>query len=121
MAQVSAEPIDRGIEEQDDARLGGNVVVWVAVVLVGLGLFAAGLRLAPGTSGFLLMIAGGLVMGPGYAELLLRLPSMTHRFSVSLLLALVCSALLVGVPSRSAANEQPLTPNPDALLQPPGR
>ena len=102
-----------------DHTLGGNWVVWSAGLIVGLGLFLVGVGQSPQTGGFLLMIASGLLAGLSYTQVMLRLPVVTHRFTLSLLLTLlVTSVLLVGMLMYGMALPTP-SPTTDVRLVPP--
>ena len=112
--------VEHLIEEEavDDLRLGGNLPLWIGVIIVGLGLLAIGVYNAPSLRGFMIMIGGGLVLGLGYAEVITRLPTLTHRWSMSAMLLLVTSAIVVGVIVLNASAAPVPPPNPDALLTP---
>jgi hypothetical protein len=101
-----------------DRTLGGNVFVWLAGLALGLGLFLAGVSMAPSTGGFLLMAASGVLAGLSYTEVMLRMPTMTHRFALSLLLTLVVLAVVV-TGALVFANSLPVpAQNPDVNLLP---
>jgi hypothetical protein len=108
----------RAEEAEVDRTLGGNVFVWLGGLALGLGLFLVSVSMAPGTGGFLLMAASGVLAGLSYAEVMLRMPTMTHRFTLSLLLTLVVLAVIVAG-ALAFANALP-TPaqNPDVNLLP---
>ena len=108
----------RAEEAEVDRTLGGNLLVWLAGLALGLGLFLLGLGLAPQTGGFVLMAASGVLAGVSYAELMLRMPTMTHRFTLSLLLTLLVATVIV-LGALAYANSLPTPPqNPDVMLQP---
>lgn len=101
-----------------DRTLGGNVFLWLGGLVVGLGLFLAAVSMAPQTSGFLLMAASGVLAGLSYTELMLRMPTVTHRFTLSVLLTLIVLAVIVGG-ALVFANSLPVRPqNPDVNLLP---
>jgi hypothetical protein len=115
-AHAAADP--RAEEAEVDRTLGGNMFVWLAGLVLGLGLFLLGVSQAPQTGGFLLMIASGLLAGVSYAELMLRMPAVTHRFTLSVVLTLVVLAVVVvGALLFSQSLPTP-TPNPDINLLP---
>ena len=103
----------------DDVRLGGSLPFWVVVGLIGMVLVGWGVIEAPATTGFLLLIAGGLLLGISYGQLLLRMPSLTGRASIGALFALFMTLLLVGVVAFAAARAPTPEPDPSALLAPP--
>jgi hypothetical protein len=105
-------------EYVDEVRLGGNLLLWIGGTIIGLVLLGFGIYNAPTTFGFLVMIAGGLLLGFGYAEVISRLPTLTHRWWVSLFLLLVASALVLGIIAMNANAAPVPPPNPDALLTP---
>ena len=88
------------------------------VLAIGLGLFLIAVNMAPQTTGFLVMAASGVLAGLSYTEVMLRMPSMTHRFTLSLLLTLVVLAVII-VGALAYANSLPTPPqNPDVNLLP---
>jgi hypothetical protein len=109
----------RAEQAEVDRTLGGNVFMWLAGLVVGLGLFLAGVSMAPSTGGFLLMAASGVLAGLSYTELMLRMPTVTHRFALSMLLTLVVLAV-IAIGALVFANSLPVPPqNPDVNLLPP--
>src|SRR5919199_3412874 len=108
----------RAEEAEVDRTLGGNLFVWLGGLALGLGLFLVGLSLAPQMGGFLLMAASGVLAGLSYTEVMLRMPTVTHRFTLSLLLTLIVLAVIVAG-ALAFANSLP-TPaqNPDVKLLP---
>jgi hypothetical protein len=111
--------MESGLERvNDDARLGGNVVVWLGAVVVGMALLGVGIYAAPDMAGFLAMVPGGVLAGLGYAELLSRMPTLTHRFWLSVVLGMVVLALIAGILAINASAAPGPTQNPDTLLMP---
>jgi hypothetical protein len=108
-------------EAVDDVRLGGNLPLWCSVVVAGFGLLVIGIRLAPSSGGFLTMIGGGLLFGLGYAEVITRLPTLTHRWSMSLVLALLIGLPLLLLLWWNASTLPVPPPDPTAIVVPPGR
>jgi hypothetical protein len=109
----------RAEEAEVDRTLGGNVFVWLAGLALGLGLFLVGVSMAPQTGGFLLMAASGVLAGLSYAEVMLRMPTMTHRFTVSLLLTVIVLAVIVAGALAFAHSLATPPQNPDVKLLPP--
>ena len=108
----------RAEEVEVDRTLGGNIFLWLGGLVVGLGLFLAGVSMAPQTGGFLLMAASGVLAGLSYTELMLRMPTVTHRFALSLLLTLIVLGVVVAG-ALVFANSLPTPPqNPDVKLLP---
>src|SRR5919199_1556397 len=108
----------RAEEAEVDRTLGGNLFVWLGGLVLGLGLFLLGVSMAPQTGGFLLMAASGVLAGLSYTEVMLRMPTMTHRFTLSLLLTLVVLAVVVSG-ALVYANSLPVrAQNPDVNLLP---
>ena len=83
-----------------------------------LGLFLAGVSMAPRTGGFLLMAASGVLAGLSYTELMLRMPTVTHRFTLSLLLTLIVLAVVVTGALLFAHSLPTPAHNPDMNLLP---
>jgi hypothetical protein len=108
----------RAEEAEVDRTLGGNLVVWLVGLAVGLGLFLVGLGLAPQLGGFLLMAVSGILAGVSYTELMLRMPTVTHRFTLSLLLTLVVLAIIVAGALGYAHTRPTPVQNPDVNLLP---
>jgi hypothetical protein len=108
----------RAEEDEVNRTLGGNVFLWLGGLVVGLGLFLASVSMAPQTGGFVLMAASGVIAGLSYTELMLRMPSVTHRFTLSLLLTLIVLGVIVAG-AVVFANSLPTPPqNPDVNLLP---
>ena len=108
----------RAEEAEVDRTLGGNLMAWLAGLVLGLGLFLLGLSQSPQIGGFLLMAASGILAGASYAQVMLRMPTVTHRFALSLLLTLVVAAvIIVGAMMYSASLPTPAH-NPDVNLLP---
>ena len=108
----------RAEQAEVNRTLGGNVFLWLGGLVVGLGLFLAAVSMAPQTGGFVLMAASGVLAGLSYTELMLRMPTVTHRFTLSLLLTLVVLAVIVAG-ALVFANSLPTPPqNPDVNLLP---
>ena len=103
----------------EDRGLGGGLLVWVVLLIISLPFLFIGLQLAPQTGGWLLVAASGILAGLSYTETMLRLPSITHRFGLSLLVLLVVSAVVLGGLLLFAQSLPSPSPNPDVLLQPP--
>jgi len=115
---VNPQTTARAEQVEVDRTLGGNLFLWLGGLVVGLGLFLAGVSMAPNTGGFLLMAASGILAGLSYTELMLRMPTVTHRFALSLLLTLIVAAVIVGG-ALAFANSLPVpTQNPDVNLLP---
>jgi hypothetical protein len=112
--------IEHVIEEEaiDDVRLGGNLPLWMGVLVVGLSLLAIGVYNAPATHGFLITIVGGLLLGVAYAEIITRLPTLTHRWLTSFVVLVIATAIIVGIIVMNASAAPVPPQNPDALLTP---
>ena len=106
------------VRQREDAPFGGSLPLWIALTILGLGLLAVGLDGAPDMAGFLVMIVGGLILGVSYAEIISRLPMATHRYRVSIVLAVVVMAIVVAVLMLNASTLPVLPANPDSLLLP---
>ena len=106
--------------DRERARRRGALLFWIALIVLGLVLLAVGVDAAPSWSGLLPMIGGGLILGASYAEVIWRLPTMTHRYWLSITLAALALAIVVGVLVLNA-NALTVPPaDPDALLTPAG-
>lgn len=111
---VRERPNDRG-----DASIGGSLIFWGIVLILGIALFAWGLALVPQIGGYVLIIASAVPMGVGYTQIVTRIPRATHRIAVSLLIAAVFFAVLFGAvyiigqafPTPSSTSTVLLEPN----------
>jgi hypothetical protein len=103
----------------DDIRLGGSLPFWIILGLVGIVLVDAGLMAAPAINGFLLLIAGGLLLGISYGQLLLRIPGLTRRPSIGVLIALLITVVVLGAVALGAARAPTPEPLPSVLVTPP--
>jgi len=83
-------------------------------------LLAVGIDDAPNWSGLLPMIGGGLMLGVSYAEVISRLPTMVHRYRVSVALAVIALTIVVGILVFNANALTVAPADPDALLTPAG-
>jgi len=106
------------VHPREGAPSGGSLPLWIALIVLGLGLLAVGLDGAPDMAGFGIMIVGGLILGVSYAEIISRLPLATHRYRLSIVLAVAVLAIVVGVLMLNASTLPVLPANPDALLMP---
>jgi len=106
------------VHQREDAPFGGSLPLWIGLLVLGLGLLAVGLDGAPDVAGFLIMIVGGLILGVSYAEIVSRLPLTTHRYGLSVLLAVAVLAIVFVVLTLNANTLPVLPANPDALLTP---
>ena len=116
MAHASTKTSPRLIELAaiDDDRLGAPLPLWLAFALLGVALLGWGLRLAPSLQGWLLVIAGGVLAGMAYAQIVLRLPTLTRSGVGSVFALVVCSAVLLGVLTMAGVQPAP-QPSPDVL------
>jgi hypothetical protein len=94
---IDARPIEVTSVREEERLLGGDVVWWVFLLLVSVPVLLFGLSQAPQILGFLILTIGGVAAGTAFAQIALRLPFFTHRFLLSMLLAIVVLAVIGGV------------------------
>ena len=121
MATQAEAPIVVETVRDEERFLGGDVVWWLLLLIVGLPVLLWGLSQAPQIHGFLFMAIGGIAAGTAFAQLILRLPYYIRGFGVSLLIVLVASAVIAGVAflfSQRLAELDPSAPI-DVMFKPP--
>src|SRR5262245_18162607 len=99
-------------------RQGGSLLPWIAIIALGFAVLAACIDDMPDGVGLFAMIGGGLLVGVSYAELISRLPNVTHRYGLSLALALVVVVVMVAVLVVNANGLPTPQQDPDAMLTP---
>ena len=104
--------------QSTERRGTGAWPFWLILFVAGCAGMCAGIVLSPGTGGFLLLLASGILAGVSYGALMAYLPSLTSRVWTSLLVAALVLLLLVGLafatsraaPMPSGSSDLFLTP-----------
>ncbi|MDQ6674332.1 MAG: hypothetical protein M3069_26975 [Chloroflexota bacterium] len=94
---VQAQPIEVKSVREEQRLLGGDIVWWAFLLAVSVPVLLFGLSQAPQIHGFLILAVGGVAAGIAFAQIALRLPFFTHRFLLSMLLAVVALAIIGGL------------------------
>jgi hypothetical protein len=114
---VDARPIEVDNVLHEERFFGGDIVWWVLIVSIPALLF--GLSLWPAMGGYLLVTIAGIAAGIGFAQIILRLPYLTKRFALSVLIVLVLSAV-IGLIGQVYSTSLPVTsPRADVMYKPP--
>lgn len=82
---------------RDEERLfGGDIVWWVLLLVISVPIMLWGLSQIPDTGGFVFLGIGGVGAGIAFAQIALRLPYLTHRFLLSIVIATLV-VVVIGV------------------------
>ncbi len=104
--------------QSPERRATGSWPFWLILFVVGCFGICAGVALSPGTGGFLLLLASGILTGVSYGALMMYLPSFSHRVWTSLVLAGI-ALLAVGGIALATSRTSPTPPlNSEVLLTP---
>lgn len=105
---------------RDEERLfGGDIVWWVLLLVVCVPLLLWGLARMPDTDGMVFLSLGGIGSGVAFAQVVLRLPYLTNRFLLSIVIA-TGAALVIGVVALVFNMSLPVTTAPpDVMYKPP--
>jgi hypothetical protein len=116
---VEARPIEVDNVLQEERFFGGDIVWWVLLLIVSIPVMLFGLSQWPGIGGFLLVVVGGIAAGIGFAQIILRLPYLTKRFALSVLIVVILSAV-IGIIGQVYSTSLPVPTAPaDVLYKPP--
>ncbi|GAC1318217.1 MAG: hypothetical protein NVSMB2_12790 [Chloroflexota bacterium] len=105
---------------RDEERLfGGDIVWWVLLLVISVPIMLWGLSRIPETGGFVFLGIGGVGAGIAFAQIALRLPYLTSRFLLSIVIAGVV-LLVIGVVALLFNMTLPVpTAPPDVMYKPP--
>lgn len=116
---VDARPIEVDNVLHEERFFGGDIVWWVLLLIVSIPVLLLGLYQWPQFGGYLLVVIGGIAAGIGFAQIILRLPYLTKRFALSVLIVLILSAV-IGVIGQVYSTSLPVaTPPADVMYKPP--
>jgi hypothetical protein len=116
---VDARPIEVDNVLHEERFFGGDIVWWVLLLVVSIPVMLFGLSEWPGIGGYLLLTIGGIAAGISFAQIILRLPYLTKRFALSVLIVLVLSAV-IGLVGQVYSTSLPVTsPRADVMYKPP--
>lgn len=82
--------------DDEERRLGGELVWWVVLLVLSLPVLLYGLSQAPTVGGFLLLALGGILGGLSFTMIIVRLPYLTHRLVGSFVILIVLAAIIMG-------------------------
>ena len=116
---VAEQPIEVEKVEEEERFFGGDIVWWALLLLVSIPVLLLGLALSPDTSGFLVLCLGGILAGVGFAQVMLRMPYITHGFVRTLLIVLVGMLVITGIALLYNMTLNVPTAPPDVLYKPP--
>jgi hypothetical protein len=116
---VDARPIEVDNVLHEERFFGGDIVWWVLLLIVSIPVLLLGLYQWPQFGGYLLVVLGGIAAGIAFAQIILRLPYLTKRFALSVLIVLILSAV-IGVIGQVYSTSLPVaTPPADVMYKPP--
>jgi hypothetical protein len=116
---VDARPIEVDNVLHEERFFGGDIVWWVLLLIVSIPVLLLGLYQWPQFGGYLLVVIGGIAAGIGFAQIILRLPYLTKRFALSVLIVLILTAV-IGVIGQVYSTSLPVaTPPADVMYKPP--
>ena len=104
--------------QSEERRASGAWPFWLILFAIGCFGVCAGVVLSPGTGGFVLLLASGILAGVSYGALMMYLPSATHRVWTSLALAALVLLAVGGIAFASSRTSPTPAPNPEFLLTP---
>ena len=103
----------------EERLLGGELVWWIVLLIISLPVLLYGLSQAPNTGGMLLICLGGILFGVSFAEVIVRLPYLTHRLIASFIILIVVAAICAGIAFLYGTTLQVPTPPPDVMYKAP--
>lgn len=105
---------------RDEERLfGGDIVWWVLLLVISVPIMLWGLARIPETAGFVFLGFGGVSAGIAFAQIALRLPYLTNRFVLSIVIA-GGVLLVIGIAALLFNMTLPVpTAPPDVMYKPP--
>jgi Na+/citrate or Na+/malate symporter len=103
----------------EERLLGGELVWWIVLLIISLPVVLYGLSQAPNTGGMLLICLGGILFGVSFAQVILRLPYLTHRLVASFIILIVIAAIFMGIAFLYSNTLDVPTPPPDTMYKAP--
>jgi hypothetical protein len=116
---VDTQPIEVDNVSDEQRFFGGDPVWWLLLLLVSVPVMLYGLSQAPQISGFVFLSIGGILAGVAFTQLMMRLPYVTRRFAMSLLIVVVVSAVIGGIAMAYSATLPVPSARPDTMYKPP--
>jgi hypothetical protein len=116
---VETQPIEVEDVQDEERFFGGDPVWWLLLLLVSLPVVFYGLAQSPTTLGFVMLSIGGIMAGIAFAQLTLRLPYLTKRFAISMLIVVVAAAIIGGVAQLYNMTLPVPTAPMDTMFKPP--
>ncbi len=105
---------------RDEERLfGGDIVWWLLLLIVSVPVVLWGLAQTPQTIGFVLLCVGAIAAGVAFAQIAMRLPYLTNRFLLSVLIVVVAAAVIGLLALLFNMTLAVPTASPDVMYKPP--
>jgi hypothetical protein len=115
---VDTQPIEVEHVEDEERLFGGDIVWWLLLLLVSVPIMLYGLAQAPQVLGFFVLSIGGILAGIAFAQIMLRLPYLTHRFLLSLLIVFVVAVVICGIALAYSSTLPVQQAPPDTMYKP---
>jgi hypothetical protein len=119
VAVETERPIEVENVNQEERFFGGDIVWWTLLLLVSVPVLLWGLSLIPQTGGMLLLGLGGILAGVAFAQVMLRMPYLTHGFVKSLLIVFVVAVVICGIALLFNLTLPVPDAPPDVMYKPP--
>jgi hypothetical protein len=116
---VETQPLEVDDVHNEQRFFGGDPAWWLLLLLVSVPVMLYGLSQAPQISGFVFLSIGGILAGIAFTQLMMRLPYVTRRFAMSLLIVVVVSAVIGGIAMAYSATLPVPSARPDTMYKPP--
>lgn len=118
VADADARPIEVENVRDEERFFGGDIVWWALLLVVSVPIILYGLTQAPTVFGFFVMSIGGVLAGIAFAQVMLRMPYLTHGFVRSLLIVVVGAVVVGGIALAYNSTLPVPTAPPDVLYKP---
>jgi hypothetical protein len=116
---VDTQPIQIDRVREEEHHFGGDIVWWLLLLVVSVPILLFGLAAAPQIHGFVFLSVGGIAAGIAFAQIILRLPYITNRFVMSVLIVILASGVIAGVAFVFNESLPVPTASPDVMYKPP--
>lgn len=115
---VDTQPIEVENVRDEERLFGGDIVWWLLLLVVSIPIILYGLSQAPQVLGFLILSIGGILAGIAFAQIMLRLPYLTHRLLLSFLIVFLVAVVIAGVALAYSGTLPVDQAPPDTLYKP---
>jgi hypothetical protein len=116
---LDTQPIEVDKVEDEERFFGGDPVWWLLLLVVSVPILLYGLSQAPQISGFVFISLGCILAGIAFAQLMVRLPYLTKRFAVSLLIVVIVAGIIGGIGQAYNTTLPVSQARPDTMYKPP--